>query len=106
MIKDGFWIRMWMCGGRGADEETYEYILYDSGYTETDETSLKSMVGDWCTNGLKGWGKEHYRYGYEIVSIPPVIWLETQIKRLEIKQKELTEEKGRIEVILRGNNKQ
>jgi len=102
--KDGFWVRMWMRSSRGTDEETYEYILYESGYTETDEVSLKSMVDDWCNNDMEGWAKEHYRYGYEIVSAPPVLWLETQLNRLESKQKEITKEKERIEVLLHENN--
>lgn len=90
-MKEGFWVLFWMEYGRGhtVREETYVFLKYKDGYTEKEEEILKSEANDWCQYDKKGCDRDRYKYGFEIVSKPPNIWLENELKRLMSRSEEI-----------------
>ena len=97
MKKEGFWVRLWMTYGKGngKTEETYQFLTYENGFDEKDET-LKSVAEYWAENDMRGYSRERYRYGFDVVSKPPNIWLENELKRLSKKQESIIHQENLI----------
>ena len=95
MDKIGFWVQ-YHIELRNSDEKEYGYnfYLYEDGYKEDDEESLKMDVQSWAENEKGMWAKDYYRYGYEVMKVPPIEHINNKIKQLK---KELEYYKSFIE---------
>lgn len=85
MIEKGFWVKYFMYTGQDRDNPSkvgYSYYLYSDGYTEKDKKDHELWKGEaesWSEYEGNGWSFRSYEYGYKIIDIPPVEWLEKQM---------------------------
>ena len=92
MSETGFWLKVFMGNEKHPEAESYMYFKHDDGYSEKDEESLKSIAEDWAQNDQNGWTREHYRYGFDVVTSPPVEWLSKRLNEIRGMQEELIAE--------------
>lgn len=97
MKKEGFWVLLWMESGRchTIRDETYVFLRYEDGYSE-DEEDLRSLAHDWCQYDKEGCDLDRYDYGFDIVSKPPDVWLEKELKELRSKREEIIRQENLI----------
>lgn len=98
VMKEGFWVRFWMESGRGHSviEDTYEYLLYEDGYSKKDTEALGGLAYDWAYYDQDGRDLMRFTSGFEIVEKPPICWLQKELKRLREEQERIIHQENLI----------
>lgn len=102
-MSDGFWLRMFIGDDKSPKEETYEFFKYSDGYTEEDkkdDEQLREHTLNWAENDMCCWGRERFRYGFEVVIVPPSCWLQEELIRLGEAKTALTQQENLINNVL------
>ena len=82
------WYKFWLKSGRGTDEQTYRWLEYDEkpanpdGLTRAEkQAEIKTELEQWCSH-FACWemGESVMDYGFKTVKLPPVEFLEIQLK--------------------------
>lgn len=102
-MQDGFWVRMFLGKGESPEAETYEFFKFSDGYTEEDKKDdemLRRHTEKWAQNDMQCWGRERFRYGFEVVIVPPSCWLQEELIRLGGEKEILTQKENLIKNVL------